>query len=901
MFSLALSLSVWGWHTYSGLEEQGARHRFDGYVNEVSLRIRERLLGYEKVLQGALGFLASSDEVAREEWRTYVSYLRLDETYPGIQGVGFAQRVRPEELASHVEQVRAEGFPGYQVWPQGARDDYVPIVYLEPFSGRNLRAFGYDMYSEPIRRQAMQHARDTGKPAISRKVYLVQETDDDVQPGFLMYLPFYGRGEGGQPAGARSAALAGYVYAPFRMHDLLQGILGRRHEGLYLEVFDGAELSARTRLYESHPDRPHGALFSSSFPLDLYGQDWTVRVTTLPGFEATLDHQKSLLVLLAGILASVLLAGLSWAMVANREKASRLVRMNRDLLSEVEEHKRTGNSLRLLERAVDASVNAMVITDPKQADNPIVYVNPAFERITGYSAPEAVGRNCRFLQGLERDQPELERMRALVREQREGSVVLRNYRKDGRLFWNEISIAPVRDTLGQVTHFVGFPNDITEKRNYLHQIEHHATHDGLTGIANRNLLQDRIEQAINRSTRNRTQVAIALIDLDHFKLINDSLGYGAGDRFLKEFAARLVESSRQIDTVARLAGNQFALILAEQTRIEGVSDILERIVPRLVAPIKVDGQETGITCSIGVSLCPADGTDAETLLRNAEAAMHRAKQQGRNTIRFYKREMNESVSQRLTLANKLRQALNNDEFVLHYQPRINLKTGAIVGAEALIRWRHPELGLIGPAQFIPLAEEIGQIVQIGEWVLREACFQNAAFRKSGLPPLRMSVNLSARQLEHKGLVTLVRRILTESSLPPELLEVEITESMVMHDVGQAIELLEAFKRMGICIAIDDFGTGYSSLAYLKKFPVDHLKIDKSFVRDISTSSDDATIVTAIISLAHALDMRVTAEGVETEEQGAILRQSNCDDAQGYLFGKPVPAEELERILQRQGR
>ncbi|MEX0959097.1 MAG: EAL domain-containing protein [Burkholderiales bacterium] len=900
-FALAMSLSVGGWTIYSALEEEIARNRFDGRVNEMSLRIRERLLGYEQILQGALGFMASSDEVTRGEWRDYTDHLRLDETYPGIQGVGFAERVRPHELASHIERVRAEGFPDYRVWPEGEREDYFPTVYLEPFSGRNLSAFGYDMYSEPVRRQAMQHAGDTGKSTITRKVRLVQETDEDVQSGFLMYLPFYARGSSPAAIDERRVALAGYVYAPFRMADLLQGILAGRYDNLDLEIFDGLEISDEARLYDSRPDDRRKPLFTRQVALDIYGHAWTLKVASLPEFELTVDNEKPRLVLLAGALVSLLLAGIVWALAMNRDKATALVRVNRDLHAEIDEHRRTGDSLRILDRAIKATVNPVVITDPNQADNPIVYVNPAFEAVTGYSAQEAVGRNCRFLQGDDRDQPELERMRVLLREQQEGAIVLRNYRKDGRPFWNEMRVAPVRDSTGHVTHFVGFLKDITETRNYQQQLEHHATHDALTGLANRSLLQDRIEQAIRHAARNRSQVAIVFVDLDHFNLINDGLGHDAGDLVLKEIAARLVECFRQVDTVARIGGDEFALILSDLVRMEDVSDKLERVMPNLVAPLTVHAHELGITCSIGVSVYPEDGADAETLQRNAEAAMHRAKQQGRNTMRFYKPEMNESAGLRLTMASKLRQALKNEEFVLHYQPRIDLRTGATVGVEALIRWQHPELGLLGPVQFIPLAEETGQIIQIGEWVLRGACFQNEAFRRAGLPPLRMSVNLSARQLAQKGLAELVRRVLEESSLRPELLEVEITESMVMYDVARAIELLDAFENMGVGIAIDDFGTGYSSLAYLKRFPIGHLKIDKSFVRDISTNPDDATIVMAIISLAHSLDMRVTAEGVETDEQRTFLNLAKCDEAQGYFFSKPVPAGEIETMLRRQAK
>lgn len=895
---VCLPLSIGGWRAFATLEEESARHQFDGRVNEVLVHINKRLQGYEQVLHGALGFMASSQDVTREEWRFYVDHLRLNDIYPGIQGVGFSRQIRPHELRSHIEKVRAEGFPDYTVRPEGVRDVYTSIVFLEPFSGRNLRAFGYDMYSEPVRQKAMQWAMESGGTAISGKVRLVQETDADVQPGFLMYLPFYRVGHNLSTIEKRREALVGYVYAPFRMKDLMRGILDEQIRYFKLEIFDGRQASRSELMYDSHPGSAHKGVFTRTFKLDQFGNTWTVRASSLPEFEETIDRQKPLLVLFGGLFMSFLLTGVSWSLAAYRDKSATLTRVNRELLAEVEERQRKEDSLRLLDRAIEASVNAILITDHSQDDNPIVYANPAFERITGYPAREAMGRNCRFLQREDRSQPALNKLRELIQKEQEGRVVLRNYRKDGRLFWNELFIAPVRDRSGRVTHFVGVQNDITEQKNYQKQLEYHATHDALTGMANRSLLQDRIQQLTAHARRHGLKVAVMFVDLDHLKLVNDSMGHGAGDEVLMRLADRLKDAVRQNDSAARIGGDEFVLVLGEQDRVEGIADAAKRVLQRIGAPLAILGREMIVTCSIGVSVYPDDGEDAETLLKNADAAMYGAKKKGRNSVCFYTREMNEIIDQRQTLAGKLQRALTDEQFILHYQPQVNLRTGAVVGVEALIRWQHPELGLIGPLQFIPLAEESGMIPLIGAWVMRTACMQIGGLRHRGFPEVRVSVNLSARQLEQKDLVGIIRDALRESALPPALLEVEITESMVMHDIKRVIELLDELKQIGISIAIDDFGTGYSSLAYLKRLPIDRLKIDKSFVNDVTSNGGDATITMAIISLAHALNIQLTAEGVETKEQHTFLKLAECDEAQGYLYGKPMPIEDLERFFQK---
>jgi diguanylate cyclase (GGDEF)-like protein/PAS domain S-box-containing protein len=523
--------------------------------------------------------------------------------------------------------------------------------------------------------------------------------------------------------------------------------------------------------------------------------------------------------------------------------------------------------------------------------------NPALANIYGFESPDELIASLQNIGSQLYVDPERrqEFMRIITSRGSLAGFESQVYRKNGDVIWISENARVITDDNGTLQGYEGTVEDITDRKLYQSRIEQQANFDPLTGLANRSLLQDRLRQAILTAASFSTRLAVAFIDLDRFKFINDSLGHHVGDELLKTMAARFHACVHERDTVARLGGDEFVLLLNSSGSADEVRLVLERMLNTVTQPWMTEHGEYQITCSIGVALYPDDGVDAQTLLKHADSAMYRAKDSGRNNFQFFTREINALMTERLELEGKLRRALERNQFQLHYQPRVDLATGRILGGEALIRWYIPGEQPILPERFISLAEETGLITPIGKWVLHTACAQNKAWQDLGLPPIVVSVNVSARQFRANNFVRSVAETLRETGLDPQYLEIELTES-VMHDAPQLVGMLGELKRIGVQIAIDDFGTGYSSLSSLKRFPVDRLKVDRSFVEHIAIDTDDAAIVRTIIALGRNLGLKVVAEGVETAEQLQFLRDHACDEVQGYYFSRPIASQSFENLL-----
>ncbi len=571
-----------------------------------------------------------------------------------------------------------------------------------------------------------------------------------------------------------------------------------------------------------------------------------------------------------------------------KESLSRLVPVIEREVKEAEMRRRRNcaeEQMRRLSRAVEQTADLVMIAD---RDGRIQYVNPAFEKATGYSQSEAVGRKSRMLNSGQHQTEFFARLWETILKGEVFQDVFINRKKNGTLYYEEKTITPLKDAQGNVESFVSTGKDITEQVRTKERLQHLSYHDSLTGLPNRALYIDRLTQAISRARWNHRVVAVMFVDLDRFKNINETLGYSAGDRFLQEVSSRLTECLRDGDTVARLGDDEFAVILEDVASDDDIPMVTEKIHDALSKPMVVQGRDLFVSASIGISLYPNDGDDAVTLIKKADTAIHRAKDQGKNTSQYYQTEMSAGAVDWLTMESSLRRALERDEFVLHYQPQVDVENGRTIGLEALIRWEHPELGTVPPGQFIPVLEETGLILPVGEWVMREACTFARAMQQSGFVPLRMSVNVSARQFNDMGFARRVQQIIEETGLPPEQLELEITESTIMRNAQTAINILRDLSGGGIRLAVDDFGTGYSSFSHLRRFPINVLKIDRSFVQDVTENPEDATIASAIIALAHNLGLGVIAEGVETEDQLEFLRRHRCDTYQGFFFSRPLP-------------
>ena len=886
--SLFVTLQLW--HSARQEAEDTLRGVFQARVDEASRRIEQRMLDYEQILAGVRGLFAASDLVERGEFRTFVAALNTEKNFPGVQSVGWVPMISAAQKQAHIAAMRREGFEGYTIQPPGERELYAVVVYVEPFSGRNMRAFGQDLYAEPIRRATINQARDLGLARISGKVRLAQEMDQRIQAGFQMALPVYKSGVPPDTLVERRVQFTGVVGSSFRMDDLMRGILGVKAFDIDIEVYDGVEISEQALMYNADgvlqgQDKSKARLQNIK-KLEIAGHTWTLVAHSLPALEARLDQTKPHLIAGAGVGTGALLSLLAWLLMRGRSRA---------LKAALEISASEAKFRSIVDTAMDAVVqmdtNGLITGWSGQASS-----------LFGWSREEAIGRQLHLL--IIPPQYREAHLQGMQHFQKTGEAPILNKRieilalnRNNREFHVELTISMVRWEGG--CEFCAFISDISDKKETDAIIWRQANFDPLTNLPNRHMFHTRLEQEILNTQRTSLKLALLFIDLDRFKEVNDTLGHNVGDQLLTEVAQRLSSSVRKSDMVARLGGDEFTIILSQLTDVSQVETVAQNILRRLAEPFTLNNEIAYVSASIGITLYPEDTDEVEQLLMNADQAMYVAKKKGRNRFSYFTPSLREEAQQRLKLINELRIALAGDQFKVYFHPIIEIKTGRIVKAEALLRWQHPQRGMAGQMEIIPIAEETGLIVEIGDWVFREAARWAARWQTLVPGGLQVGVNMSPVQFQAEGEhIEQWLAYLQELGLSGTSIVIEITEGVLLHVDGAISDILLKFRDAGVQVSIDDFGTGYSALSYLKKFDIDYLKIDLSFVRDLETDPNDRALSEAIIMMAHKLGLKVIAEGVETEGQLKLLSAAGCDYAQGYLFSKPIPPEEFEVLLRR---
>jgi diguanylate cyclase (GGDEF)-like protein/PAS domain S-box-containing protein len=904
---LAVSCALFA--AVSHLEYDNMRLGFAQRAAERAAAIRQGLDDAVEVLAVTNQLFASVPAVSREQFHAFTAPLLL--RHPFINAFGFDRAV-PDSARAAVETELQQVQPGTVITelkdgvqvPAARRPLYQVLAYLEPLRG-NEAALGLDLGTYPGVMAARERARASGKPAVTDLMGLVQ--DKQQQASFAVVMPAYG--PDGAIVGDTVAAIQGSQLARWILAG--GGLQDDREPAL--EVYADARPLPSRLMFASRgggagPDwlarwlaPDYSASVDNVFVVG--GRSWLVKATPRP-FVA--DHVGSLSLLAGGLLFTLLASAFVQAAGQRARKIQQLVRKrtadlkhsNRRLIEDVTARQRTEKALQESEQRFRQLV-AMSSDWYWEQDKDLRFttVTGGFSGKAGIALGRVLGKTrWEYVAGMADSEAGREHIAQVTAHEPFHNFEYQALDDNGETRWFCVNGQPVFDEEGRFAGYRGTGSDITARKLTEQRVHHVAQHDVLTGLPNRSLLQDRLSQAIAYSNRSGHPVWVMLIDLDRFKFVNDSMGHKAGDVLLVTVAARLRASLRDTDTVARLSGDEFVVILSEHQDQRLSPDIVQRVMDSVAQPVMLGTKEFFVTASIGVAIYPSEGTSADSLTEHADIAMYRAKKLGRNNFQFYTPAMNEESLERVRIEGALRNALERDEFVLHYQPQVDLASGQIVGMEALIRWQHPELGMVPPSRFVGVAEETGLIVPIGAWVMRAACAQNKAWQDAGLPRLRVAVNLSARQFGAPGLIEGIEQALADTGLAPDCLEIELTESLFMSDVTPAVDLLHRMKALGVNLSIDDFGTGYSSLSYLSRFPIDVLKIDRSFVADITDDANDAAIVTSIIALAHNLKLSVIAEGVETAAQLDYLRAHGCDEMQGYYFSRPLPADEFEQLL-----
>lgn len=892
------------WRQADRFERQATQRDFDALLGSTAQALHARLRENERLLRGAAGLLAAEPAASRARWHQYLYTARLDELPAGTQSVGFARVTPRAALAAVVQEARRDGLPDYDVHPPGERAQYVPILYVEPFAGRNSRVAGFDLASEPVRRAALEAARDSGEARLSGRVELLREAEAQIrQSGALLYVPVFRYGQTATTVEERRAAVTGYVYVTLRLGDLLHGVAGPAHGELALSLDEGGAgdvILARTDDNDAARNAGHVPMLTGEAPVQYGGRTWRLRAATLPGFEVAHAPRRGNAVLAAGtiltLLATALVFGLSRRTSAVHRAASE-----------------SAAQARRYARLLDHAAFCVIAFD---RDGVVTGINRAGQRMLWFAEAEMAGRipyaSLHDADELATRARELSRelgkpvgagLPALIAKARLGPADEREWvylRKGGSRLPVRVTIVALSEgnggTAGRDNGYLAIAEDLTERHYVDEYIRHLAQHDALTGLPNRTALHERADTLLAHARRHGEQAALLLLDLDHFKHINDSLGHPAGDGVLCTIADRLKGAVRPGDIVARMGGDEFAVLLSELRDDTDAELAAAKILARVSEGLQIAGQDVRVTPSLGMAIFPEDGESLTGLLKSADAAMYAAKQGGRAHLRRFASEMAEASMTRFTIEALLRRALAEQEFTVRYQPIVNATTLEVVGVEALIAWETPERGVMRPAQFIPIAEQCGLIGPLGEWMLAAACREIQSLRTSLGRDIDVAVNISPLQLRQPGFPDTVAQCLQATGLPTGSLTIEVTEGVLVDGGDTTLATFQRLRQLGVGLSIDDFGTGYSGLGYLTRLPITKLKIDKSFVDELGAPGHDRVVTAAIIALGRQLHLQVIAEGVESPAQFEFLRAQGCDAVQGYLFCQPVAADALAEML-----
>ena len=997
LLTLAIAGAVFYAASRSEYNAEARRLQEDG--QQLADRISDHLIRHREVLASMRNFVVATPEFTFSQFERFTRHALTEN--PDISALSFNDLVDEADRSDYEKWAgKLTSMPGFRITQRnlegrlvraGEASQHVVVRFIVPLD-RNLPAVGYDIHSEPVRRQAIQSALKRGSMAMTAPLWLVQ--DQRRRIGLLELYPVYRASNGAtQQSGAVPLGFAVGVLKVDQLIDI--ALKGMVPSGLRLQIRDVHAPAVNSLLYRSDanplevepfsvqeiawsrtiivadrtwelalvPTRQYeeqgrrwfawavgvaGLLFASLLQVLMLGMTGRAAVVQRKNDELRESERRYLQLFNENPLAAWLVdtttrrfllvndravAHYGWSREQwlqmrlddivltdrtgngneqqhRRKDGSRIdVRVNSspstygdidarlDVVEDVTQEKQIQARLLLADKALASSSDGIVVIDTRGV---VVSVNPAFTRITGYGSDEIVGAKASLLNS-DRQPPAFYRQmwRSIVRD-RQWHGELWSRRKDGGEYLERLNVSAVLDDAGNVSHYLGTFTDITTQKQAREKIDFLAFHDALTHLPNRVMGQDRLKQAVIAGARHRRQFAVMYMDLDKFKYVNDTHGHTVGDALLQAVSQRLMHLLRSEDLLCRLSGDEFMIVLQEVEDQQHVVSVCEKILSRLSDPFDLEGLRLHTSFSIGVALYPQDGTDADSLMRNADTAMYEAKLDGRNTYRFFDPQMNAAMLHYVQTRDALRLALERQEFELHYQPQIEFSSGRVVGAEALLRWNRPGRGIVMPAEFIEAAEESGLIVLLGKWVLREACYQAAAWRAAGWAEAVVAVNLSGAQFRQGQLEETIFGALRESGLKPSGLELELTESILLEDVEAVMNSIRRLKAHGLRLSIDDFGTGYSSLSYLKRFHVDKLKIDQSFVRDILQDDEDRAIVQAVVQMARSLNLRTIAEGVEDEERARVLQELGCDEGQGFIFARPLPAQEFEQWLQQRG-